>query len=185
MEKSLLRRRQTREQGFTLIETLVAISVLTIGLMSVAALMAQMVGTSSRSRYMSTAALLGSEKLEDLTHYSSRVPPASIAAGGSLAADVAGFFDTIRISSGNGVSSETTSENGVATTITHQPDGTIAVVAGGAAPADPDALTFDRRWLIQTGTPVNGMRTITVLVTLQNQPANAPSVTFQASTVRP
>jgi len=185
MEKSLLRRRQTRERGFTLIETIVAIAVLTIGLMSVATLMAQMVGTSSRSRYMSTAALLGSEKLEDLTHYSSRVPPASIAAGGGLNADNPGYFDTVRTSASNGVASEVTTENGIATTMTHQPDGTIAVVQGGAAPADPDALTFDRRWLIQANTPVNGIRTITVLVTLQNQPAGAPAVFFQASTVRP
>jgi prepilin-type N-terminal cleavage/methylation domain-containing protein len=184
MAKSLSPRKRVPQQGFTLIETMIAIVVLTVGLMSTAALMTQMVGTTSKSRYMSTAALLGSEKLEDLTHYSSRVPPASIAAGGSLAADAPGYFDNVRVSASNGVVAEVTTENGVATTITHQPDGTVNIVAGAAPPADPDAQVFDRRWLIQANTPVNGMRTITVLVTMQNQPASA-QVTYQASTVRP
>jgi prepilin-type N-terminal cleavage/methylation domain-containing protein len=183
MEKSLLLRKP-RERGFTLIETMVSIAVLTIGLMSVAALMSQMVGTSSKSRYMSTAALLGSEKLEDLSHYSPNTPPASLAPGGSLTFDAPGFFDDVQISSSNGISSQTTSEAGVAQTIIHRPDGTITAVAGNAAPADPDALIFDRRWTIVANTPVNGMRTITVLVTLQGQPSGA-AVTFQASTVRP
>jgi len=184
MEKSLLLLKTKRQRGFTLVETLVAIGVLTVGLMSVAALMSQMVHTSSNSRYMSTAALLCSEKLEDLNHYSARTPPASIAAGGSLAADVVGYFDDVQISTSNGVISETTTEGGVAQTISHLPDGTITVVAGGAAPANPNDVVFDRRWVIAGNTPVAGMRQITVLVTMQNTAASAP-VTFQMSTVRP
>jgi prepilin-type N-terminal cleavage/methylation domain-containing protein len=184
MEKSLLLRKASRERGFTLIETLVSLAVLTIGLMSVAALMSQMVGTSSRSRGMSTAALLASEKLEDLTHYSNSVPPANLAAGGSLAADTAGYFDTVQISASNGISARTTSEAGVAQTIVHRANGTVTVAAGNVAPADPDAQVYDRRWSIQADTPVANMRTITVLVTLP-QPVNAPAVSFQVSTVRP
>jgi prepilin-type N-terminal cleavage/methylation domain-containing protein len=185
MEKSLLLRKPSRERGFTLIETLVSLAVLTIGLMSVAALMSQMVGTSAKSRGMSTAALLASEKLEDLVHYSNSVPPANLGAGGSLAADVAGYFDDVQISSSNGVSARTTSEGGVAETIVHRADGTVTVAAGNAPPADPDAQIYDRRWTIATGVPVAGMRTITVLVTLTNQPANTAAVSFQVSTVRP
>jgi prepilin-type N-terminal cleavage/methylation domain-containing protein len=184
MEKLQLLRKRRQQQGFTLVETMVAIVVLTVGLMSVAALMSQMVGTSSQSRYMSTAALLASEKLEDLSHYSSKAPPASIAAGGSLGGNVAGFFDTIQISQAAGVISESTSENGVATTISHLPDGTTTAVQGGAAPPNPGAETFVRRWTIAANTPVIGMRQITVLVTMQNTPPNAP-VTFQMSSVRP
>jgi prepilin-type N-terminal cleavage/methylation domain-containing protein len=185
MEKSLLLRKPARERGFTLIETLVALGVLTVGLMSIAALMGQMVNTSSKSRYMSSAALLASEKLEDLTHYRNSVVPANLAAGGSLGVDTPGYFDNVQISASNGLSSETTSESGVAQTVIHRADGTVSVVAGNAPPADPDAQIYDRRWLIQSGVPVAGMRTITVLVTLQNQPANSPAVTFQVSTVRP
>jgi prepilin-type N-terminal cleavage/methylation domain-containing protein len=185
MEKSLLLRKPSRERGFTLIETLVSLAVLSIGLMSIAALMSQMVGTSAQSRAMSTAALLASEKLEDLCHYSGKVIPANLGAGGSLTADVAGFFDDVQISSSNGISARTTSELGVAETIVHRADGTVTVAAGTAAPADPDAQIYDRRWLIQANTPVNNMRTITVLVTLTNQPANSAAVSFQVSTVRP
>jgi prepilin-type N-terminal cleavage/methylation domain-containing protein len=185
MEKSLLLRKLARERGFTLIETLVALAVLTVGLMSIAALMGQMVSTSSKSRYMSTAALLASEKLEDLTHYRNTLVPANLAAGGSLAIDAPGYFDNVQISASNGLSSETTSESGVAQTVIHRADGTVSVVAGNAPPLDPDAQIYDRRWAIQSGVPVAGMRTITVLVTLQNQPANSAAVSFQVSTVRP
>jgi prepilin-type N-terminal cleavage/methylation domain-containing protein len=184
MEKSLSRRKPLGQRGFTMPETIVAIFVLTVGLVSAAALITQTVGTSAKSRYMSVAALLASEKLEDLNHYSNRVPPASLAAGGSLTADTAGYFDTIQSSATDGLISETTSEGGVATTISHKPDGTVTVVQGGAPPANPNVLTFNRRWTIQANTPVNGMRTITVLVTLQNARANSP-VTFQMSAVRP
>ena len=189
MEKSQSLRKLGPQRGFTLAETMVAILVLTIGLLSVAALMSQMVGTSSQSRYMSTAALLASEKLEDLNHYSAKVPPASLAAGGSLAANTAGYFDTVQISQGNGVIDEVTSENGIATVISHLPDGTVTAVQGGAAPANPGAETYVRRWQIVSpavinGVGVNGTRQITVSVIMQNTPPNAP-VTFQMSSVRP
>ena len=197
MEKLLSPRKASRERGFTLIETVVAIGVLTIGLMSVAALMSQMVATSSTSRYMSTAALLASEKLEDLNHYSSKAPPANLAAGGGLGANVAGYFDTVQISQSNGLISEITSEGGVATVISHQPDGTVTVTPGAAAPANPGAEIYTRRWLIQANTPaspvglpagVAGMRQITVLVTLPTGTAGVSGLkplTFQMSAVRP
>jgi prepilin-type N-terminal cleavage/methylation domain-containing protein len=196
MEKLLSLRKASRQRGFTLIETIVAIGVLTIGLMSVAALMSQMVTTSSTSRYMSTAALLASEKLEDLNHYSSSAPPANLAVGGGLGANVAGYFDTVQISQSNGLISEVTSENGVATVITHKPDGTVTVVPGAAAPANPGAEVYTRRWLIQASPAppvalpagVNPMRQITVLVTLPSGIAGVSGskpLTFQMSAVRP
>src|ERR1700682_4901392 len=123
MEKSLSRRNPRTQRGFTLLETLVAIVVLTIGLMSVAALMTQTLRSTTNSRSMSTAAMLATEKLEDLNRYSKT--DAAVAAGGNLAADAAGFFDTILVSTGNG----TISENFNGIVVTHWPNGTVTNVA--------------------------------------------------------
>ncbi len=57
------------EKGFTLFEVMVAIVVLTIGLMSAAALMANIYKLSVRSRYMAMATQLASEELEDLNRW--------------------------------------------------------------------------------------------------------------------
>jgi len=61
--------RPKRQRGFTLIETLAAILVLTIGLVGLAVLVSNMMTGGARSRYMSEAAMLASEKLEDLERY--------------------------------------------------------------------------------------------------------------------
>lgn len=58
---------------------MVAIGVLTVGLMSIAALMANVYKNTVRSRYMSSAARLASEKLEDLTSYGLSDPRAHLA----------------------------------------------------------------------------------------------------------
>ncbi|MGZ7062583.1 MAG: type IV pilus modification PilV family protein, partial [Candidatus Angelobacter sp.] len=62
MEMSKLRRSARRQGGFAMIETAIAISILAVGLLGVAALLAQLGGNSTTSRYMSTEALLASEK---------------------------------------------------------------------------------------------------------------------------
>jgi prepilin-type N-terminal cleavage/methylation domain-containing protein len=183
METLLFIRRSRRERGFTLIETMVALSVMTIGLFSVAALMSTTVKTTAQSRYVSVAGMLASEKLEDLDRFKNG--DANVAAGGSLGADTAGFFDNVQISSDNGGISETTSSGGTSTAYTQAPGGNITVTTGAGLPAPtPDTLLFNRRWLIVPNTPLNGVRTITVLVTLTNQ-ALKPQVTFEMSLVRP
>lgn len=57
------------EKGFSLLEVIVAIVVLTIGMMSAAALMANVFKASVRSRYMALATQLASEELEDLNRW--------------------------------------------------------------------------------------------------------------------
>jgi prepilin-type N-terminal cleavage/methylation domain-containing protein len=174
---------QRRQGGFTLIETMVAIVVLTVGLMSTAALMSSSVSTTARSHYMSTAAMLASEKLEDLDRFNKNDP--AMVPGGSLGADTAGYFDNVQISSDNGGISETTSTGGVSTVYTEQPGGGVTVTQGAGLPAPtPDTLTFNRRWQVVNNSPVANVRTVTVLVTLTNQ-ALRPPVTFQMSVVRP
>ncbi|MBZ5503940.1 MAG: hypothetical protein LAO78_00510 [Acidobacteriia bacterium] len=204
MEVSKSRGKSRRVSGFALIETVIAISILAFGLLALAALLAQMGGNSTKSRYMSTEALLASEKLDDLNRYPYNDPAIAVPSGtssGSLTADltatvtvgavteVVDYFDQVRISSGNGkmvetVSGKDASGNIVYTTTTHAPDGSISVVTATNAPAaTPDMLTFSRRWAIEVS-PANlptGVRRFTVLVSLQN--ATAPT-DFQASMLR-
>jgi prepilin-type N-terminal cleavage/methylation domain-containing protein len=205
METSQPHRKPRQERGFTIIETMVAIAVLTIGLVGAAALMTQMLGNSGRSRYMSIAAMLASEKLEDLNRFPTDDPAIAVPAGpaaGSLTADTSqtvtvgantetvDYFDVVQLSSGDGGISETSSGkdaagNTVFTTITHKPDGTIvSTVAGALPPLAQDTLIFNRRWVIEKDQPVPGVRRVTVLVTLKN-PVLSQTVTFQNSMVRP
>jgi prepilin-type N-terminal cleavage/methylation domain-containing protein len=74
------------EAGFTLMETMVALVILTIGLMSIALLMANVYKQAVRSRYVSESYMLASEKLEDLCSYSLSDPRAHLA-GGTLTAN--------------------------------------------------------------------------------------------------
>jgi len=57
------------EKGFSLLEVMVAIIVLSIGLLSAAILMANIYSYSLRSRYISMATQLASEELEDLSRW--------------------------------------------------------------------------------------------------------------------
>jgi prepilin-type N-terminal cleavage/methylation domain-containing protein len=191
MEMSLLPRKAvkpSRQRGFTLIETMVSILILTIGLVGTAALMSNSVNMGAHARYVSTAALLASEKMEDLDRFPDNDP--NLTAGGSLATDITGYSDSVQISSANGNINEVTTANGVTTLYTQKPDGTVAVTSGAALPAaTPDMLTYDRRWLI-TANPtvgpnvITGAVQITVLVTLTNQSLK-PVVTYQTSLVHP
>ncbi len=188
MEISQSLRKPRAQRGFTLIETMVAILVLTIGLVGTAALMSQSVNMGAHARFVSTAALLASEKMEDLDRFPDNDP--NLAAGGSLGADIAGYSDSVQISTDNGNINEITTANGATTLYTQKPDGTVVVTPGAGLPAaTPDMLTFDRRWQITAnptvgGQVITGAVQITVLVTLTNQSLNPP-VTFQTSLVHP
>lgn len=200
------------EQGMSLVETVVAIAVLSIGLMSMAALMARMISTTSRSGYMSTAMQLASEKLEDLNRYpcsatdithcdANVIVPIAATTAGSLTADTSAsitsdsetvlvdYWDEVRFNATGGAIREIkTGLNGggatTYTTITHSPDGTVVTDANNTtAPSLSGMIRFKRRWIIERDQPTTGVRRVTVLVTLQN-PVNTP-VTAQMSMVRP
>ena len=176
------------QRGFTLIEMMVSILVLTIGLVGTAALMSNSVNMGAHARFVSTAALLASEKMEDLDRFPDNDP--NLAPGGSLTADVTGYSDAVQVSTANGNINETTTSNGVTTLYTQKPDGTVVVTTGGALPAaTSDMMTFDRRWQIVANPTVGpnvitGAVQITVLVTLTNKTLNPP-VTYQTSLVHP
>jgi prepilin-type N-terminal cleavage/methylation domain-containing protein len=189
ISQSLRKRgKAVRQRGFTLIEMMVSILVLTIGLVGTAALMSNSVNMGAHARYMSTAALLASEKMEDLDRFPDNDP--NLAAGGSLGADVASYSDSVQISTYNGNINEVTTANGATTLYTQKPDGTVVVTPGaGLGAASPDMLTYDRRWLIVANPTVGpnvitGAVQITVLVTLTNTTLNPP-VSYQTSLVHP
>jgi len=204
METSQFIRKTKGSTGFSLVEIMVAIEVLGVGLIGSAALLAQLAGNSSTSRYMSTEALLASEKLDDLNRVPSVDPSIAITTGnvaGSLNSDLtdtvttAGvtqtvdYFDTVQISSGNGSMVETVSGkdalgNNNFTTTTHSPDGTVTSVTSNAAPQGTrDMLKFKRRWIIEQNIP--GLpptsRRITVLISLED---GVSPEQFQSSMVR-
>jgi Tfp pilus assembly protein PilV len=74
------------------LETLVALIVLAVGVVATASLAARCMNTSRQSKYMSLAAQLASEKLEDLTRWDSDDPnvcvPEGISSVGSLTSDI-------------------------------------------------------------------------------------------------
>jgi len=201
MERSRLHRRVRCSRGFTLVEVMCAVFILAFGLLAAAWMMNKMNLNTSQSRYMSDESLLTSEKLEDLNRYPS-IDPAMVA-GGSLTADVTqtntvgavtqlvDYFDQVQISTNNGVSTEvTTGKSGGINgywTMSHSPNGQASSQFVGGNPPTPtgDMLVFKRRWLIEQNTPVNGVRRITVLVTLQTPSAGAAAGSFQTSMVRP
>jgi len=201
-----------RQRGFSLLEVLVAITVLTIGLISVAALATTMLATGKRSKYMALASTLASEKLEDLNHYPPDVvqvcvPTANASVGNILsdagivsitcptgASGTVPYQDDVDISFGGnsdcpnvgGCFAEQVSSlvNGTTmyTTTYHSPDGVLTTPA--ATNTTSQTMTFHRRWLIEANTPVTGVRRVTVKVTMNNNTVTPP-VQFQMSTVRP
>src|SRR3954470_8139096 len=74
-----------RQHGFTLIEVMVSVTILTIGMVSVAALATTMLATGKRSKYMTLASTLASEKLEDLSRWPSDQPQVCVPTGSTTA----------------------------------------------------------------------------------------------------
>ena len=211
MSKSPLHK-QSREQGFTLLEVLIAIFVLTIGVMGMALLGARMMATGQQSKYMSVAATLSSEKLEDLNRWDVDDPPICVPTGnttaGSLTADVVqtttcagggsasiAYYDDVSLTlNNNGTDCPNSSAGCFAETISSVNNGTTTYtttyhspdgqISSGTSNNAPSIATFHRRWIIEADQPVVGTRRLTVLVTLTSQ-AIRPGAVFQMSLVRP
>src|ERR1700681_540411 len=101
MEMSQSHHKIHRSKGFSLAEVLIAIFILTFGLLAVAGLMSQMTVSTNTSRSSGMEVLLASEKLEDLNQYGVHgTLDSHITPGGSLTTDTTGYYDTIQVSSG-------------------------------------------------------------------------------------
>lgn len=202
----MFRHKSNDTHGFTLLEVIMAMLILTIALISVAALISKTSGNTSHSRYMSLAAMLASEKLEDLNRYPATDPAIAVpgVTAGSLTADTSqsvtvgavtetvDYYDTVEMSGASGSVTETikgvdVSGNPTYTTVSHTPDGTASETTSSTAPANgggADTTAFQRRWVLEKDVPVPGVTRITVLVTLQGL-IGANGVSFQMSMVRP
>jgi prepilin-type N-terminal cleavage/methylation domain-containing protein len=201
------------EAGFTLLEVLVAIGILTVGLMSAVLLTTETLGTTRQSKYMSMAAVLASEKLEDLNRWDADDPeicvPTGSASTGSLTSDTApsilcpggvssttvNYYDNVFLGETNDTSicpgganscfTETVSSisNG-STVYTTTSHAPNGIITTSTSSTAPAATTFHRRWIIEQNAPVTGVRRITVLVTLTDASVQPP-ISFQMSMVRP
>jgi len=83
---------ERKEEGFTLIEALVAMFLLAIGLLSVAPMFVVGIRSAAASGDMGIVTARATERLEVLRGTGF----ASLPAGGSLTANVAGYFDASR-----------------------------------------------------------------------------------------
>jgi prepilin-type N-terminal cleavage/methylation domain-containing protein len=196
---------KTGQRGFTLLEVAVALAILAVGLSAVAGLLAEVIHGTSRTEYMTQAATLASEKLEDLNRYPSGDPNVAVTSGtsaGSITADTSAnvtsnattelvdYFDEVFFSPTSGSVSETVSSldasgNLQYTTTSHQPNGTITTTVTSSRTAlIAGAIYFKRRWVIEKDQPISGLKRITVYVFLENLSV-APDVQFQMSMVRP
>ena len=99
MARSQFNEKRRAQRGFTLLETLGAIAILSIGLLAMAGLMSQTTANSSRSRYMSEASILATQKLEELNRYPNSDPMVAIAgnSAGSLTGDASASGINFRI----------------------------------------------------------------------------------------
>lgn len=82
----------SNDQGFTLIEVLIATVILTVALVSMAELMAITLRMQQLGRNQTAAARMAQEKIDELMTQNFATNP-SVAIGGSLDANIANYFD--------------------------------------------------------------------------------------------
>jgi len=193
-------------RGFTLVEVLVSIGILSIGLLSVAALIGSTMNSGTSARYMNMANVLASEKLDILNKWpstSNNVLPGGSLTGPATCAAGDTYCDQVTMSDSSGANYETQSQydannNLVTNTIVQTGTGCVNTPTNCGVAAPTGGSTFTRRWLITspvtvtsaagvnttvTG-PTGGPRRITVVVTQNGQNSQHP-VIFQMSMVRP
>lgn len=156
-------RRAGRQAGFSMIEMLFATVILTVGLVSLAGLISRTDIDTNKSRYSNTAAMLCSEKLEQLSGMRPESTEIKVAGNvaGSLSADASAtvdgdqvsYHDTVFISvSGGSIRETTMGSNGQYMVTTQTPDGITEQKEEAVSPTvDPGTLTYKRRWMIEKG----------------------------------
>jgi len=183
---SLSRPRRVRDRGFTLIEVVVSIFVMTVGLMAAAVLAGSTMGITHVSKFMSTAGILASEKLEDLNRWDVNDPqiciPTANTSMGSLSQDVQATVTCPAGSSGtvNYYDNVFMGETGVTsaaacpiatscfteTVSGTSPSGVVytttyhapsGIISSQNSATAPTSATFHRRWVIESQPALNGM----------------------------
>src|ERR1019366_3479471 len=100
-----------RSSGFTVVEVLVAAFILIVGLVAVAGVVGSTLSNTARSEYMTQAATLATEKLEDLNRYppsDGNVTVPNGTSAGSLTSEITGYYDEVYYSPTMGALVETT-----------------------------------------------------------------------------
>ena len=200
-------RKRVHDGGFTLVEVIVAMAVMTIGLMAAAVLAGNTMGIAHASKFMSAAGILASEKLEDLNRWDMNDPQICVPTGnssmGSLTQDLeatvtcptgssgtVNYYDDVFMGETGVTSSsacpiasscftETVSGTG--------PNGIVytttyhapsGIISSQNSTTPPTQATFHRRWVIEWQPALNGTAVGSVRrITVQ--------VTGLDSTVRP
>jgi prepilin-type N-terminal cleavage/methylation domain-containing protein len=85
----------TDERGFTLVEVLIAMVILTVALVSMAELMAITLRMQMMGRNETSAVRLAQSKIDELVAVDFDAVGTVVAVGGSLTADVTGYFDDL------------------------------------------------------------------------------------------
>jgi type IV pilus modification protein PilV len=192
-----------RGNGFTMIEVIVAITILTIGVFGMAFMIAGTTVTGTTARFTNMANVLASEKLDSLNRYPSTDPnvqPGGALTGATTCASTDIYCDMVTVNESSGADYETQTQvnadgTTVTSTIVHAASGCVDTPTNCSVSAAPaGGQTFTRRWMITmnptiatsggTTSTVTGYRRVTVVVT-QNGSTTGQPVSFQMSMVRP
>lgn len=178
------------EAGFTLVESVIAMLVTVVGLVSIAGMFTVAMKTNASSRNMTTATTFAQDKLEQLGAISFQrlVDPAKMKNNpnshgsddayivGSLDQDASGsdgsfYYDKIILAGRDDIEPEGTvtviNPNGTAET--RRPDGQIT----NTNPFPSDRVTYSRRWVIMSSNednPADRRLTLAVRVKSENAP---------------
>ncbi len=185
-----------------MIETLIATVILSVGLLSLAGLMSKMDLTSHNSRYVNVAAVLCSEKLEELTggmvaqDVNIQIPSGTSV--GSLTSDqkldiggiTVAYFDEVTMGAASGSISETQLDaDGDYYNIKQTPKGGTPETQKDKNPPDQavlgkDAVTFKRRWIIEKDIPGLPSQVRRITVRVEYPSAASKPGQYQMSAVR-
>ena len=185
LSSSLPRPKSVHDGGFTLLEVIVAMGVMTVGLMAAAVLAAGTMGTTHASKFMSAAGILSSEKLEDLNRWNVNDPqiciPTGISSMGSLSQDLQATVTCPAGSSGtvNYYDDVFMGETGITSAVACPvasscftetvsgtgPNGIVytttyhapsGIISSQNSTTAPTLATFHRRWVIESQPALNG-----------------------------